>query len=48
MVVTTTMDDTMETQWICRDCFVAFNKSEFQIDLICLTFKKIDVVLGMD
>ncbi|XP_050889913.1 uncharacterized protein LOC127095242 [Lathyrus oleraceus] len=48
MVVTTTMDDVVETPLICENCSLSVNGRIFQIDLICLPLKKVDVVLGMD
>ncbi|XP_050875243.1 uncharacterized protein LOC127078866 [Lathyrus oleraceus] len=48
MVVTTAMDDMVETPLICENCSLSVNDRIFQIDLICLPLKKVDVVLGMD
>ncbi|XP_050915463.1 uncharacterized protein LOC127130513 [Lathyrus oleraceus] len=48
MVVTTAMDDMVETPLICENCSLSVNGRIFQIDLICLPLKKVDVVLGMD
>ncbi|XP_050915456.1 uncharacterized protein LOC127130502 [Lathyrus oleraceus] len=48
MVVTTAMDDVVETLLICENCSLSVNGRIFQIDLICLPLKKVDVVLGMD
>ncbi|XP_050909062.1 uncharacterized protein LOC127122824 [Lathyrus oleraceus] len=48
MVVTTAMDDVVETPLICENCSLSVNGRIFHIDLICLPFKKVDVVLGMD
>lgn len=48
MVVTTTMDDVVETPLICENCSLSVNGRVFHIDLICLPLKKVDVVLGMD
>ncbi|XP_050902871.1 uncharacterized protein LOC127115336 [Lathyrus oleraceus] len=48
MVVTTVMDDVVETPLICENCSLSVNGRIFQIDLICLPLKKVDVVLGMD
>ncbi|XP_050877280.1 uncharacterized protein LOC127081032 [Lathyrus oleraceus] len=48
MVVTTTMDDVVETSLICENCSLSVNGRIFQIDLIYLPLKKVDVVLGMD
>ncbi|XP_050908752.1 uncharacterized protein LOC127122458 [Lathyrus oleraceus] len=48
MVVTTAMDDVVETPLICENCSLSVNGRNFQIDLICLPLKKVDVVLGMD
>ncbi|XP_050919230.1 uncharacterized protein LOC127136749 [Lathyrus oleraceus] len=42
------MDDVVETPLICENCSLSVNGRIFQIDLICLPLKKIDVVLGMD
>ncbi|XP_050897961.1 uncharacterized protein LOC127104858 [Lathyrus oleraceus] len=47
MVVTTAMDDVVETPLICENCSLSVNGRVFQIDLICLPLKKVDVVLGM-
>ncbi|XP_050887442.1 uncharacterized protein LOC127092591 [Lathyrus oleraceus] len=48
MVVTTSMDDVVETPLIYENCSLSLNGRIFQIDLICLPLKKVDVVLGMD
>ncbi|XP_050916547.1 uncharacterized protein LOC127131677 [Lathyrus oleraceus] len=48
MVVTTAMDDVVETPLICENCSISVNGKVFQIDLIFLPLKKVDVVLGMD
>ncbi|XP_050890869.1 uncharacterized protein LOC127096325 [Lathyrus oleraceus] len=48
MVVTTVMDDVVKTSLICENCSLSVNGRMFQIDLICLPLKKVDVVLGMD
>ncbi|XP_050916238.1 uncharacterized protein LOC127131355 [Lathyrus oleraceus] len=48
MVVTTAMDDVVETPLICENCSLSVNGRIFQIDLICLPLKKVDVVLGMN
>ncbi|XP_050909051.1 uncharacterized protein LOC127122812 [Lathyrus oleraceus] len=48
MVVTTAVDDVVQTPLICEYCSLSLNGRVFQIDLICLPFKKVDVVLGMD
>ncbi|XP_050897596.1 uncharacterized protein LOC127104459 [Lathyrus oleraceus] len=42
------MDDMIETPLICENCSLSVNGRVFQIDLICLPLKKVDVVLGMD
>ncbi|XP_050889900.1 uncharacterized protein LOC127095224 [Lathyrus oleraceus] len=48
MVVTTAMDNVVETPLICENCSLSVNGRNFQIDLIYLPLKKVDVVLGMD
>lgn len=48
MMVTTSMDKVVETRWMCGNCSLSMNGRVLQIDLICLPFKKIYVVLGMD
>ncbi|XP_050885784.1 uncharacterized protein LOC127091246 [Lathyrus oleraceus] len=48
MVVTTAMCDVVETPLICENCSLSVNGRIFQIDLICLPLKKVDVVLGTD
>ena len=48
MVVTTAMDEMVETPMICKNCVLSVDGRVFQIDLICLPLKKVDVVLGMD
>ncbi|XP_050920554.1 uncharacterized protein LOC127138206 [Lathyrus oleraceus] len=48
MVVTTAMDDVVETLLICENYSLSMNGRIFQIDLIYLPLKKVDVVLGMD
>ena len=48
MVVTTAMDESVETPLICENCIISVDGRVFQIDLICLPLKKVDVVLGMD
>ncbi|XP_050876633.1 uncharacterized protein LOC127080349 [Lathyrus oleraceus] len=48
MVVTTAMDDVVETQLICENCLLSLNDRIFQIDLICLPNKKVGMVLRMD
>ncbi|XP_050875233.1 uncharacterized protein LOC127078856 [Lathyrus oleraceus] len=48
MMVTTAMDDVVEKLWICENCSLSVNGRIFQIDLICLPLKKVDVVWGMD
>ncbi|XP_050915108.1 uncharacterized protein LOC127130078 [Lathyrus oleraceus] len=48
MVVTTAMDDVVETPLICENCSLSVNGRIFHIDLIYLPLKKVDVVLGMD
>lgn len=45
MVVTTTMDDVVETPLICENCLLSVNGRVFQIDLICLPLNKVDVLL---
>lgn len=46
MVVTTTMDDVVETSLICENCSFLMNGKIFQIGLICLPLKKVYMVLG--
>lgn len=48
MVVTTSMDDVVETPLICENCSLPVNGRVFYIDLICLPLKKVNLVLGMD
>ncbi|XP_050877786.1 uncharacterized protein LOC127081584 [Lathyrus oleraceus] len=48
MVVTTAMEDVVETPLICENCSLSVNGRVFQIDLICLPLKKVDMVYGMD
>lgn len=48
MMVTTSMDDVVETHLICENCSLLLNGRVFHIDLICLPLKKVDVVLGID
>lgn len=48
MVVTNSMDDVVETPLIFENCLLSVNYRVFQIDLICLPLKKVDVVLGLD
>lgn len=48
MVVTTAVDDIVETKWTCENCLLLVNGRAFHIDLICLLLKKVEVVLGMD
>ncbi|XP_050890022.1 uncharacterized protein LOC127095362 [Lathyrus oleraceus] len=42
------MDDVVETPLICENCSLLGNGRIFQIDLISLPLKKVDVVSGMD
>ncbi|XP_050889133.1 uncharacterized protein LOC127094335 [Lathyrus oleraceus] len=42
------MDDVVMTPLISENCSLSVNGRIFQIDLICLPLKRIDVVLGMD
>ncbi|XP_050918536.1 uncharacterized protein LOC127135962 [Lathyrus oleraceus] len=48
MMVTTAMYDVVETPLICENCSLSVDGRIFQIDLICLPLKKVNVVLGMD
>ncbi|XP_050877002.1 uncharacterized protein LOC127080744 [Lathyrus oleraceus] len=48
MVVTTAMDDVVETPLIYENCSLSVNGRIFLINFICLPLKKVDVVLGMD
>lgn len=47
MVVSTTMDSSVETHWQYESCSLSMNGRVFQIYLMCLPLKKVDVVLGM-
>ncbi|XP_050915831.1 uncharacterized protein LOC127130919 [Lathyrus oleraceus] len=47
-MVTTSMDDVIETPLTCENCPLLMNDKILQIYLICLPHKKVDVVLGMD
>lgn len=47
MVVTTMMDNNIETQWVHENYPISINGRVFLIDLICLPFKRIDMVLGI-
>lgn len=47
MVVTTMMDNNIETQWVRENYPISINGCVFLIDLICLSFKRIDMVLGI-
>src|SRR3954468_22904576 len=48
MAVTTAMDEMVETPLVCENCVLSVGGRNFQIDLVCLPLKKVDVVLGMD
>ncbi|XP_058726050.1 uncharacterized protein LOC131597362 [Vicia villosa] len=48
MVVGTAVDGSVETSRKCEDCIITVDDRVFQVDLICLPLKRVDVVLGMD
>lgn len=47
MVVTTVMDNVVETPLICENCSWSVNGRVFQINFISLSLKKVDIVLGL-
>lgn len=47
MMVTTAMDNVVETQLICENCSWSVNGRVFQINLISLSLKKVDILLGL-
>lgn len=47
-IITTTIDDSVDTTRMCKSFLITANDCTFLINLIFLPFKKICVVLGMD
>ncbi|XP_058769057.1 uncharacterized protein LOC131642912 [Vicia villosa] len=48
MIISSATNDTVEARLICKDCSVSFNGRDYPIDIICLSLKRLDVILGMD
>lgn len=48
MTITISIYDSLDTIWMWGSCQITINDDTFLIDLICLPFKNIDMVLGMD
>ena len=48
MVVSTDPDNSIEMQWQCEKYSLSMSGQVFEIDLIYLPHKSIDVILGMD
>ena len=46
--VSTPVDGVVETNYACLDCTICTNGREFRVDLVCMPFFNLDVVLGMD
>jgi len=48
MVVDTPTNDSVTTSLVCAKCAVSFGCVDFELDLVCLPLKHMDVIFGMD
>jgi hypothetical protein len=48
MVIDTTASGSVTTSSVCHKCPVNFGNADFELDLVCLPLKHMDVIFGMD
>jgi len=48
MVIDTLANGSMTTSLVCAKCPVSFGCVDFELDLVCLLLKHMDVIFGMD
>ncbi|XP_027337212.1 uncharacterized protein LOC113850887 [Abrus precatorius] len=48
VVVTTSTGKPVVMSWVCLGCSIMVHGREFEVDLICLSFLQLDVILGID
>jgi len=48
MIVTTTTDGGIVANYVCENCPITISSKTYYIDLVCLSMKQLDVILGMD
>jgi len=48
MVIDTPANGSATTSLVCAKCTVSFGYVDFELDLVCLPLKHIDVIFGMD
>jgi len=48
IVIDTPANDSVTTSLVCVKCLVNFGCVDFELDLVCLSWKQMDVIFGMD
>jgi len=48
MVIDTMANGSVNTSFVCSKCPVSFSNVDFELDLVCLPLKNMDVIFGMD
>jgi len=48
MIIETPTNNSVTTSLVCAKCPVSFSCVEFELDLVCLSLKHMDVIFGMD
>jgi hypothetical protein len=48
MVIDTLASGSVTTSLVCAKCLVSFGNVDFELDLVCLPLKHMDVIFGMD
>jgi len=48
MVIDTLANGSVTTSLVCAKCLVSFGSVDFELDLVCLSLKHMDVIFGMD
>jgi len=48
MVIDTPTNGSVTTSLVCAKCPVSFGCVDFELDLVCLSLKHMDVIFGMD
>jgi len=48
MVIDTLTNGSVTTSLMCAKCLVSFGNIDFELDLVCLPLKHMDVIFGMD
>jgi hypothetical protein len=48
MIIDTPASGSVTTSFVCAKCPVSFGNVDFELDIVCLPLRHMDVIFGMD